>query len=71
MQASTCSPLTRTQADPLDLVRAARAATAGGSSWRAASGQPQIAALAAAGADAFTIGSALFDGRASTRRPRR
>ena len=52
-----------TDADPLDLVRAARAATTGrlvvaGSITCAA----QIQALAAAGADAFTIGSAAFDG---------
>ncbi|MFF8606389.1 HisA/HisF-related TIM barrel protein [Streptomyces sp. NPDC015346] len=50
-------------ADPLDLVRAARAATTGrlvvaGSITTA----EQIAALAAAGADAFTIGSAAFGG---------
>ncbi|MCX5746387.1 MAG: hypothetical protein NT062_28250 [Proteobacteria bacterium] len=52
-----------TEADPLDLVRAARAATPGyllvaGSVTSAA----QIRALAEAGADAFTIGSAAFDG---------
>ncbi|MCF3121149.1 hypothetical protein IPZ68_15790 [Streptomyces arenae] len=50
-------------ADPLDLVRAARAATSGllvvaGS----ITGGDQIRDLAAAGADAFTIGSAAFDG---------
>jgi hypothetical protein len=52
-----------TEADPLDLVRAARRGTSGvllvaGSVQRA----DQIGALAAAGADAFTIGSAAFDG---------
>ncbi len=52
-----------TEADPLDLVRAARRGTPGyllvaGSVGTAA----QIVALAAAGADAFTIGSAAFDG---------
>jgi uncharacterized protein related to proFAR isomerase len=52
-----------TEADPLDLVRAARRGTSGillvaGSVHR----PEQIRALAAAGADAFTIGSALFDG---------
>ncbi|MFE5486956.1 HisA/HisF-related TIM barrel protein [Streptomyces sp. NPDC056527] len=52
-----------TDADPLDLVRAARAATAGrlvvaGSITTAA----QIQALADAGTDAFTIGSAAFSG---------
>lgn len=52
-----------TEADPLELVRAARRATPGtllvaGSVTNAA----QIRALADAGADAFTIGSAAFDG---------
>jgi hypothetical protein len=53
-----------TEADPLDLVRAARDALpqrlliVAGSVHSA----PQIHALAAAGADAFTIGSAVFDG---------
>ncbi|MFF9196010.1 hypothetical protein ACF09L_12440 [Streptomyces sp. NPDC014779] len=52
-----------TDADPLDLVRAARAATAGrlvvaGSITTDA----QIHALAEAGADAFTVGSAAFAG---------
>jgi len=52
-----------TEADPLELVRAARRGTPGtllvaGSVQTAA----QIRALAAAGADAFTIGSAAFDG---------
>jgi len=52
-----------TEADPLELVRAARRATDGyvlvaGSVARPA----QVAALAEAGADAFTVGSAVFDG---------
>ena len=52
-----------TEADPLELVRAARRGTPGfllvaGSVGNAA----QIKALADAGADAFTIGSAAFDG---------
>jgi hypothetical protein len=52
-----------TEADPLELVRAARRGTPGyllvaGSVGRA----EQIRALKAAGADAFTIGSAAFDG---------
>ena len=58
-----------TEADPLALVRAARAATPGlvivaGSVNRPA----QIQALRAAGADAFTIGSAAFDGSFSPRK---
>ena len=53
-----------TEADPLDLVRAARAALPGGHLIVAGSvnSARQIHALAAAGADAFTIGSAVFDG---------
>jgi hypothetical protein len=52
-----------TEADPIELVKAARRATPGyllvaGSVATAA----QIAALKHAGADAFTIGSAAFDG---------
>ncbi len=52
-----------TEADPLELVRAARRGTPGyllvaGSVSTAA----QIRALAEAGADAFTVGSAAFDG---------
>lgn len=52
-----------TEADPLELVRAARRATTGyvlvaGSVVKPA----QIRALAEAGADAFTVGSAVFDG---------
>ncbi|WOX20207.1 HisA/HisF-related TIM barrel protein [Streptomyces solicathayae] len=52
-----------TDADPLDLVRAARAAT-GGRLVVAGSiaSTERIRALADAGADAFTIGSAAFDG---------
>lgn len=57
-----------TEADPLALVRAARRGTDGtllvaGSVQTAA----QIRALADAGADAFTIGSAAFDGSFSPR----
>jgi len=53
-----------TEADPLELVRAARAALDGGLLIVAGSvnSTRQIHALAAAGADAFTIGSAIFDG---------
>lgn len=52
-----------TESDPIELVRAARAATDGvllvaGGVCRI----EQVRALAAAGADAFTIGSAVFDG---------
>lgn len=52
-----------TEADPLELVRAARRGT-DGTLLVAGSvhGPDQIRALAAAGADAFTIGSAAFDG---------
>ncbi len=58
-----------TEADPLALVRAARAATPGmllvaGS----VTGPAQIRDLAAAGADAFTIGSAAFDGSFAPRK---
>ncbi|MDP6352965.1 MAG: hypothetical protein QF926_08400 [Alphaproteobacteria bacterium] len=57
------------EADPLDLVRAAREATDGavivaGSVDTA----ERIRALAEAGADAFTIGSAAFDGSFSPRK---
>ena len=57
-----------TDADPLDLVKAARKATAGmlvvaGS----ISSISQIEALAEAGADAFTIGQAAFTGNISPR----
>jgi len=53
-----------TEADPLDLVRAARHALPGRRLIVAGSVtcQAQIAALAEAGADAFTIGSAVFEG---------
>jgi hypothetical protein len=56
-----------TEADPLELVRAARRGTSGyllvaGSVNRA----EQIHALRDAGADAFTVGSAAFDGSYST-----
>ena len=53
-----------TEADPLDLVRAARRGVNGGRLIVAGSVHcaQQIHALAAAGADAFTIGSAVFDG---------
>ncbi len=53
-----------TEADPLELVRAAKRGIDGGVLLVAGSvARPeQIRALAAAGADAFTIGSAAFDG---------
>ncbi|MBK9036911.1 MAG: hypothetical protein IPL61_37610 [Myxococcales bacterium] len=52
-----------TEADPLALVRAARRATDGVLLVAGGIGRPdQIAALAAAGVDAFTVGSAVFDG---------
>jgi len=53
-----------TGADPLDLVRAARGALAGGRLIVAGSvhSADQIHALAECGADAFTVGSAVFDG---------
>ncbi|GAA2816740.1 HisA/HisF-related TIM barrel protein [Streptomyces showdoensis] len=52
-----------TEADPLDLVRAARAATAGRLVVAGSLSSPeQIHALDAAGADAFTVGSAAFAG---------
>jgi hypothetical protein len=52
------------EADPLDLVRAAREALSGQTLIVAGSVKSacQIHALAAAGADAFTVGSAVFDG---------
>lgn len=50
-------------ADPLDLVRAARAATSGRLVVAGSiTGTDQVRDLASAGADAFTIGSAAFDG---------
>jgi hypothetical protein len=53
-----------TEADPLELVRAARAALPGRRLIVAGSvsSEAQIAALANAGVDAFTIGSAVFEG---------
>jgi hypothetical protein len=53
-----------TEADPLALVRAARKGLGQGTLICAGSvrSAAQIRALAAAGADAFTIGSAVFDG---------
>src|SRR5262245_10651525 len=58
-----------TEADPLDLVRAARRGTSG---YLVVAGSvdsvEQIDALKAAGADAFTIGSAVFNGSFSPRR---
>ena len=58
-----------TEADPLDLVRAARAAMEGTLVVAGSVDSPaRIAALAEAGADAFTIGSAVFDGAFSPRK---
>ncbi|MFN3077984.1 MAG: hypothetical protein ABT940_14150, partial [Alphaproteobacteria bacterium] len=59
-----------TDAEPLDLVRAARGALDGGRLVVAGSvnSPARIHALAAAGADAFTIGSAAFDGSFSPRK---
>lgn len=53
-----------TQAEPLDLVRAARDALPGGKLIVAGSvsSSEQIQALSQSGVDAFTIGSAVFDG---------
>jgi hypothetical protein len=53
-----------TKSDPLALVRAARRGADGGRLIVAGSvhSPSQIHALAAAGADAFTVGSAVFDG---------
>ena len=53
-----------TEADPLDLVRAAREALPAQQLIVAGSvnSKERIHALAAAGVDAFTIGSAVFDG---------
>ncbi len=53
-----------TQAEPLDLVRAARNALPGGKLIVAGSvnSRQQIRALSESGVDAFTIGSAVFDG---------
>jgi hypothetical protein len=58
-----------TEADPLALVRAARGATDGIVLVAGSVNTPaQVAALAAAGADAFTVGSAVFDGSFSPSR---
>jgi hypothetical protein len=59
-----------TEADPLDLVRAARGAIDDGRLIVAGSvtTKQQIDALAQAGADAFTIGSAVFNGTFSPAR---
>ena len=51
-----------TEADPLELVRAARRGTDGTCSSRAASTRRADPRAHEAGADAFTIGSAAFDG---------
>jgi uncharacterized protein related to proFAR isomerase len=52
-----------TEAEPLDLVRAARRAVEGTLLVAGGIGRPaQVRALAAAGVDAFTVGSAAFDG---------
>ncbi|MBM3517768.1 MAG: hypothetical protein FJX56_07795 [Alphaproteobacteria bacterium] len=57
------------EAQPLDLIRAARAATPGHLIVAGSIDSPaRIRALAAAGADAFTIGSAVFDGSFSLRK---
>lgn len=58
-----------TEADPLALVRAARGALGEGTLIVAGSvdSPERIRALAEAGADAFTIGSAVFDGTFSPR----
>ena len=58
-----------TEADPLDLVRAARETTQGELIVAGSIDSPaRIQALADAGADAFTIGSAVFDGSFSPRK---
>jgi hypothetical protein len=58
-----------TEADPLDLVRAARGAMDGTLVVAGSIDSPaRIRALAEAGADAFTIGSAVFDGSFSPRK---
>jgi phosphoribosylformimino-5-aminoimidazole carboxamide ribonucleotide (ProFAR) isomerase len=52
-----------TEADPLALVRAARGAMDGTLLVAGGVGtSEQVRALRAAGADAFTVGSAVFDG---------
>lgn len=58
-----------TEADPLELVKAARRATRGTLVVAGSIDTPaRIRALAEAGADAFTIGSAAFDGSFSPRK---
>ena len=58
-----------TEADPLDLVQAARGATDGHLIVAGSVNTPaRIRALREAGADAFTIGSAAFDGSFSPRK---
>ena len=58
-----------TEADPLDLVRAARRATQGTLVVAGSVDSPdRIRRLAEAGANAFTIGSAAFDGSFSPRK---
>ena len=59
-----------TQADPLDLVRAARKGLGDGYLIVAGSitSRERIKAVAAAGADAFTIGTAVFDGSYNPRK---
>jgi hypothetical protein len=54
-----------TDADPIELVRAARGSLDGGYLLVAGGvvNPAQVRALAAAGADAFTVGSAVFDGK--------
>ncbi len=57
------------EAEPLELVRAARSAIPGRLIVAGGIGSPaRIRDLAAAGADAFTIGSAVFDGSFSGRK---
>ena len=53
-----------TEADPMDLVRAARVALNGGQLIVAGSidSADQVRALGEAGVDGFTIGTAVFDG---------
>lgn len=58
-----------TEADPIDLVKAARQATQGYLVCAGSVDTPErIAALNKAGADAFTIGSAVFNGAFSPRK---
>ena len=63
--ASTCSPIRATQADPLDLVRAARNALCRREADRRRQRELRAGRSTRSpksGADAFTIGSAVFDG---------